>query len=346
MQLLLFPLAVIYHFITSVRNFLYDKNVLKSFQFKSIKTICVGNLAVGGTGKTPMIQYLIEKYQNNYQIATLSRGYKRTTKGFLIASEENEVYHIGDEPMQIFRRYPQITVTVGEDRVNAVQQLLKVKNDTNLILLDDAFQHRKIEADLNIVLTSYDNRFYKDFLLPFGTLRESRNGISRADVVVVTKCPADLSEKKRKKAEKKIMSYVSDNTEIFFSYIQYAKPQPVYFNNSGIEVSKDILLFSGIANPQPFIGYISQNYTIKKTIKYPDHHHYTEKDALTIIEEFNKIDSTHKTIFTTEKDMVKLHKMEIFNLLKDLPIYFIPMEMKFIEREIDFEKCINKKLNG
>lgn len=344
MKFFLYPLAVIYNVITSFRNLMYDIGVFKSFHFGAIKTISVGNLTVGGTGKTPMIQFIIESLQDKYRIATLSRGYRRKTKGFLLANEKNEVSEIGDEPMQIFRRYPKVKVAVGEDRVKSVAELLSISNDIDLVLLDDAFQHRAIKPDLNILLTVYSNRFYKDFLMPYGLLRESRLYAKRADIVIVSKCPADIADKKIRKIERKIQEYIGSDKSVYFTYIKYAEPQPIYFSNSNISTSENVLLFSGIANPQPFVGYVSQNYNLKKFIKYPDHHHYSYNDVKHIIDEFKLIEGDSKCIITTEKDMVKLHRLEIYQLFKDLPVFFIPMEVKFLSREKEFLSELNSEL--
>jgi tetraacyldisaccharide 4'-kinase len=243
--------------------------------------------------------------------------------------------------MQIFRRYPKVVVSVGEDRVDAVSKLLSHENNIDLILLDDAFQHRKIKADLSIVLTTYSNRFYKDYLMPYGLLREGKHSIDRADIVIVTKCPADISEKKKAKIKRKIYEYLSPEKPIFFTYIKYSNPQPVYFSHKGFELSKNVLLFTGIANPQPFVGYISQQFHLQKFIKYDDHHHYTLNDAKHIISVFESIEIDNKCIITTEKDMVKLHKLEIFELLKNYPVFFIPMEVKFLDREDAFRTIVS-----
>lgn len=327
-----------------IRNLMYELNILRSTHFPTIKTIGVGNLTVGGTGKTPMIQYLIELLQDEKQLATLSRGYKRQSKGFVLCKEESEVQNIGDEPMQIFRRYPKITVAVGEKRVDAIKSLLEYKNDTEVVLLDDVYQHRALKTDFLMLLTDYSHRFYKDYVMPYGLLRETRYSAKRADIVVVTKCNSDISESKMRKIESKIRMYAKDNTPVFFTYIHYGAPIPVYFLKKETTMCTNVLLFSGIANPQPFIGHIAQKYNLHTVIKYKDHHNYSTDDLDHIIEKFVEMPFDDKCIVTTEKDMVKLHKLEIFEKFKNYPVLFVPMEMRFIKDEDYFISLLKQSL--
>jgi tetraacyldisaccharide 4'-kinase len=204
---IVYPFAVLYGIITSIRNFLYDKNFLKSTKFKT-PTLVVGNLSVGGTGKTPQIEYLIRLLQNDYKIAVLSRGYKRKSTGFIIADENASVELIGDEPFQYFKKFKNILICVDTDRTNAIQQLEKLENPPDIILLDDAFQHRKVDGGFNILLTDFNNLYVNDSMLPTGYLRENKSGAKRAQLIIVTKCPKTLSEpQKRIKVAKNIFSF-------------------------------------------------------------------------------------------------------------------------------------------
>ncbi|CBY17781.1 unnamed protein product [Oikopleura dioica] len=218
-RFLLFPFSTLYYLITSLRNLLFDKQLLKATSF-AVPTLVVGNLSVGGTGKTPQIEYLIRLLSGVYKVAVLSRGYKRKTKGFLLVSEASSVEEIGDEPLQFFKKFKNITVAVDEKRVHGIQELLK-QHSPEIVLLDDAFQHRTLKASIYILLTSYADLFTNDFLLPVGNLRESRHGAKRAETIIVTKCPADLSKKEQQEIAKKINP--SKNQSLFFTSISYSQ---------------------------------------------------------------------------------------------------------------------------
>ena len=240
---LLFPLAILYGFITTVRNYLYDKGILPSHSF-NIPVIAVGNLSVGGTGKTPQIEYLIRLLSPQYRVATLSRGYKRQSKGFVLADANTNAEILGDEPFQYFQKFPQIQVAGDADRCNGITQLLAQKEKPEVILLDDAFQHRKVNAGFYILLTSYGDLFCDDYMLPTGNLRESRNGAKRANVIVVTKCPSDLSEHEQQSIKQRIASEVP----IFFSFVDY---------DDKVYNPKESLTVSEIKNQQKLIIFLS-----------------------------------------------------------------------------------------
>src|SRR5690606_16917239 len=270
---ILFPLSLIYATITSVRNFLYDRGIKKSTSF-DLPIIAVGNLSVGGTGKTPMVEYLIRLLSGKYKLATLSRGYKRKSKGFLLANATTKMEEIGDEPFQYHSKFKKIKVAVDENRVEGVAKILEMLPETEIVLLDDAFQHRKIKAGFYIMLTAYDDLFYKDCVLPAGNLRESRSGVKRADVVVVTKCPTDLTPEKIQEIKSKI---ACDDENIFFSIIQYS---PIVTNGKvDLEISelKDkFIAVAGIAKPKYFYDYLKCS--TENCLTFPDHHSFTEKD--------------------------------------------------------------------
>ena len=224
-RFVLFPLSIIYGFVIWVRNKLYDKNILKSASF-NFPVICVGNLSVGGTGKTPMVEYLIRLLKTEYKVATMSRGYKRKTKGFAIANNNTTALDIGDEPMQFYKKFPDITVSVAEERLVSIPQLLHDKPNTNVIILDDAFQHRQVKAGLNILLTEYRDLFTRDFILPAGNLRDLKSSYKRADIIVVTKCKSHLNEEEKSQIIKEIKPLA--HQKIFFTKIEYASPYHLF----------------------------------------------------------------------------------------------------------------------
>ena len=278
---ILFPFSILYGCITAIRNFLFDKGILRSYSFE-VPVIAVGNLSVGGTGKTPQIEYLIRLLAPNYKIATLSRGYKRKSEGFVLADANSTAEILGDEPFQIHQKFPQITVAVDADRKNGIEKLLSLKDKPEVILLDDAFQHRRVKAGFYILLSAFDDLFCDDFLLPTGNLRESRKGAKRADVIIITKCPKDLSEI----AQQNIINKIGLEVPIYFSYIDY--DDMVYNPNETKKVveikSIDKLVIAGIAKPEPFFNYLEVSK--EDCLVYPDHHFFTEKDLQQIENRF------------------------------------------------------------
>ncbi len=230
-RILLLPFALLYGFAIIIRNWLYNKKILRSSQF-NLPIICVGNLAMGGTGKSPMVEYLIELLCNKFRVATVSRGYKRKTKGYALANENTTALDIGDEPMQFYSKFPQVAVAVGEERMVAVPQLLHDKPDTQLVILDDAFQHRAIKAGLNILLTECNNLFTQDFFFPTGDLRDQKTSAKRADIIVITKCPADLPETEKEKIAQQLAAY--EVQHIFFTTTAYQTPYHIITKEKGL----------------------------------------------------------------------------------------------------------------
>jgi tetraacyldisaccharide 4'-kinase len=324
---ILFPFAILYGFITSIRNFLFDKGILKSYSF-DIPIIAVGNLSVGGTGKTPQIEYLLRLLSPKYKLATLSRGYKRQSKGFVLADSNSNVEILGDEPFQFYTKFNNIQVAVDADRKNGIEQLLLQTNKPEVILLDDAFQHRKVKAGLYILLTSYGDLYPDDFMLPTGNLRESRNGSKRANLVVVSKCPANLSIDEQNKIAAKLK--LESNQELYFSFIDY--DEFIYSEDKTMKVSEirnvNKLLLAGIAKPNPFFAYLQSEDDEK--LFFPDHHHFTENDINTI-----KNKSQNKIIITTEKDFMRL-KGSIANE----QLFYLPIRSSFLSASDNFDKTI------
>ena len=324
---ILFPFSILYDGVMSLRNSLYARNVLKSTSF-DLPIIAVGNLSVGGTGKTPMVEYLIRLLSDKFQLATLSRGYKRKSEGFYLANEQTTMEEIGDEPFQYHSKFKNISVAVDAKRVEGVQNILDRKPSTEVIVLDDAFQHRKIKAGFYIVLTSYDNLYFEDYLLPAGNLRENASGIDRADLVVVTKCPANLSESE----QRRILSKIQKSPDrVFFSTIAYDK----YITN-GIdslrveELKEDFIAVAGIAKPQFFYDYLQCD--AQKYLTFPDHHHFSESDILRILDK-----AKGKKIITTEKDYMRLQ-----HLLPQNQLYYLPIQMQFLNHKEAFDQTIKK----
>ncbi len=328
---LLIPVSIIYAGIIWLRNWLFDKNYLKSTAF-NFPIICVGNLAVGGTGKTPMAEYLIRLLKQEFNTATLSRGYKRKTKGFGIADENTTALEIGDEPMQFHKKYPDITIAVGEERLVAIPQLLQEKPDTELIILDDAFQHRSVKAGLNILLTEYNNLYVHDFILPAGDLRDVKTSAARAEIIVVTKCKTDLSIAEKNSIIKELKP--TSKQTVYFTEIQYSKPYHLFTKNE-ITVANDtnILLVCGIANPAPLKAFLTATVNSYDMIRYPDHHIFDSDDLKDIIKQFEQLSTENKIILTTEKDGVRLQKFEME--LSGYPVYVVPIQHSFLFNEAE-----------
>lgn len=334
---ILFPFAILYGFIIGIRNFLFDKGILKSYSF-DIPIIGVGNLSVGGTGKTPQIEYLIRLLSSKYKIATLSRGYKRKSEGFILADSTSNAAILGDEPLQFYKKFKNIQVAVDADRKNGIEQLLKQSETRGLaeqseakpevILLDDAFQHRKVKAGFYILLTSYDDLYSDDFMLPTGNLRESRSGAKRANLIIVSKCPKNLSLDEQNKIKSKLNLASTQN--LYFSFIDY--DESVYSEDKTMKVDEirnvDKLLLAGIAKPEPFFAYLHNINDVCLT--YPDHHHFTENDLLEIN---NK--SQNKIIITTEKDFVRLK-----GSIPSEQLFYLPIRSSFLADDENFDKSI------
>lgn len=322
---LLFPVALIYWLVTFIRNFLYDVGILKSESF-DIPIIAVGNLSVGGTGKSPQIEYLIRLLSDKYQVATLSRGYKRSTTGFVLADFNANAKTLGDEPFQFYSKYPKTIVAVDENRVEGIEILLDLGNKPNVILLDDAFQHRKVKAGCYVLLTAYDDLFCDDFILPFGNLREPSFGKNRADMIIVTKCPNDIDEL----AQQKIKEKLNVSQPVYFTTIAY--DENVYNESGKLSVNKikeeEKVVVAGIAKPKPFFDFLEANSS--ETLVFSDHHNFEKKDIETIL---NK--AKNNKIITTEKDYVRLK-----GLLPKDKLYYLPIQSQFINSGADFDKKI------
>ncbi|WP_430400238.1 tetraacyldisaccharide 4'-kinase [Flavobacterium sp.] len=322
---ILFPVAFVYWIVTWMRNFFYDKQVFKSKSF-DLPIIAVGNLSVGGTGKTPQIEYLIRLLQDQFNVATLSRGYKRETNVFVLANTSTTVQELGDEPFQFFTKFPKIKVAVDANRINGINQLLRLDDNPDVILLDDAFQHRKVKAGFYILLTTYSELFCDDFILPFGSLREPSSGKKRANMIIVTKCPNDISEL----AMSEIKEKLDVEVPVFFSKIEY--DELVYSEIKPIRTS-DIkqaqkTIITGIAKPFPFISHLKKEDDL--VLRFSDHHNFTEKE----IDNIKKV-SKNNAIITTEKDFMRLK-----GSLSKEQLFYLPIKSVFLKDADVLDKII------
>ncbi|MBI1342589.1 MAG: tetraacyldisaccharide 4'-kinase [Terrimonas sp.] len=337
-RILLLPFALMYWLIISLRNWMYNKKILPSVSF-GLPVICVGNLSVGGTGKSPMVEYLIRLLQAEFKIATLSRGYKRRTRGYVLADNNSTALDIGDEPQQFHEKFPSVPVTVGEKRVEAIPQLLHDHPETECIILDDAFQHRAVVAGLNILLTDYNNLFTRDFYLPTGDLRDLKSGYKMADLIVVTKCDPKISEQEKLTITEEISPLPQQH--VFFTANSYSHPYHILDKHDRVRLStpQDILLITGIANPAPLKHLLELHAASYNMMHFPDHHIFTIDDWRDIQKKFAQLQGAHKIILTTEKDAVRLSKFS--NEMKGLPLYVIPLEHFFLfEEENKFQQLV------
>lgn len=340
LRVLLFPFACVYGLITQIRNKLFDWHILPSESFK-IPVISVGNLSYGGTGKTPHIEYLIRLLQKEFRVATLSRGYGRKTKSFVMSNEFSSFHEIGDEPLQYSQKFDDIDVAVDESRRRGIRLLNNLKPNLDAILLDDAFQHRYVKPGKSILLTDFHNLYVNDYLIPTGSLREFRKGARRADIIIVTKTNAVFSPITKRRITNLIKP--EKHQKLYFSHIKYSKKVALTdFNEApGKKKYNTIILFSGIANSYPLQEHL-RNYCSELIIlDFPDHHKYNVSDLEKIKTTYLDVFSKNKIIFTTEKDAMRLIKTDLFEKIKELPIFFVPIEIKFhLGGEEGFDKQI------
>ncbi len=323
-----------------LRNKLFEWNIISSEKFK-IPVIVVGNLSMGGAGKTPQVEYLVRLFKNkNIKPAVLSRGYRRKTKGFIKANKNATCETVGDEPLQFKKKFENIEVAVDEKRTRGIKILNNTNPDLDVIILDDAYQHRYVKPGLSILLTDYHNLYRNDYIFPTGTLREFRCGAKRADIIIVSKIPPVFSPLTRRYLNDTIK--LRKNQKLFYSYISYNNPVIV----PGITVKQpckkydSILMFSGVANSYPLQEHLKTMCSELVVLEFNDHHKYSEKDINKIIKTFDDIFSTNKIIITTEKDAMRLIKTNLINYMKEYPVYYIPMEVKFHSSKESFDKLV------
>ena len=340
-KIILFPFACLYGLIIGMRNKLFDWKIIRSKSF-DIPIISIGNLSAGGTGKTPHTEYLAELLKSKYKVAILSRGYRRKTKGFIMVTPEHTQVDIGDEPMQYLKKFPDVVLAVDENRKRGISRILAEKPYTQVILLDDAFQHRYVKPGKSIILTDYHHLYVDDYLLPTGRLRERAKGARRADLIIVTKTPKVLSPITRRNIVKELKP--QHHQSLLYSYVAYDIPVPLKIcTNQTPAASKYnyIIMVAGVANSYPFQEYLRGLCNELIVIDFHDHHQYTTIDLEKISREYQSIISKDKVIFTTEKDATRLDKEEFSSYMEMLPVFYIPIRIKFHDcDELKFDKLI------
>jgi tetraacyldisaccharide 4'-kinase len=341
-KILLFPFAIIYGIITSLRNLLYDWKFLKS-KSVDVHTICVGNLAVGGTGKTPHVEYLINILQNDFKIAILSRGYKRKTSGFIQATNLSTAFDIGDEPLQYKTKNPQLEVCVDANRVNGIKKILEFPEPAKVVILDDAFQHRALNCELKIVISEYNNLYLNDCMMPAGYLRESKKGIERADIIIVSKTPDKTTAIEIRNVIKDLKP--SAHQQLFFTWLKYGELKGFQNPTDTIDTLNDlfryrIVAFTGIGNPQPMITYLKEYASDVKHIQFPDHHSFTIQDIADVRAQLDVIEGGNKIVVTTEKDAMRLRGTDLQDIANTLPLYVLPIEVDFKDKTQEFNDTI------
>lgn len=329
-RLLLFPFSILYGLGVILRNLAYDFGIFKSQEFE-LPVISVGNLSVGGSGKSPMTEYLVRLLKDKYKIATLSRGYGRKTSGFLYVDSNSLSSEYGDEPLQFKRKFRDITVAVCENRTEGI---LRLEKDHELIILDDAFQHRSVKPGLNILLFEYSTLFKQQWLLPTGDLREPLWAINRADIVVISKCPEKMNSEQQNAVRRKFRTVT-----LFFSFLKYGDLKSFNENTPGrslnsINQKSKVILLTGIANASPLLAELASYGPELIHHQYPDHHQFSDKNIAKLVNEFKALSGEDNLIITTEKDAQRLRTEGIIEQLKDLAVYYLPVEAAFNEPEV------------
>ena len=349
-MLLLYPISKIYGVVMAVRNKMFDYGILKQQEF-DIPTVVVGNIAMGGTGKTPHVEYIVESLLGKYNIGVLSRGYRRATKGFVLASPQSRPEDIGDESYQIYRKFgPDITVAVCEKRADGIRQMREINPTLNMIILDDAFQHRYVKPSVSVILTEYNRPVFNDKILPYGRLRESARALNRADMVVVTKCPVDMKPMHYRLFEENLKLFPFQ--KLYFSRYNYGHLVPIFPDEvtdipalDNLRADNSILVITGVANPKPFVRFLRRNKAKVKLKRFTDHHNFTASDMEEIARLFDELPSANKFIVTTEKDAVRILNNPYFHHRLKKSIFYVPIKVEFIDRgEAEFTAGIEKTI--
>jgi tetraacyldisaccharide 4'-kinase len=340
----LYPLSLIYGLVVFIRNKLFDLGILKEHR-PDIHTIGVGNLAVGGAGKTPLVEYLIKLLQqNDFKLATLSRGYKRKTSGYVLANANSSADDIGDEPL-IYKTKYNVEVAVDGNRLNGIKQLSSLEQKPNLVLLDDVFQHRFIRCGLNILVSDFSHPFFNDHLLPYGTLREQTGGMIRADIIVISKTPERSTPIELRNVLKDVKPRA--HQQVFFSYLKYGDLYSITDSALKLEVEKElfkyhVMALTGIANAMPMITYLKEFANEVYHFPFDDHHEYVPKELEDIQRYYEQINKTYKIIITTEKDLMRLKNSNIWPIAKNMNMFVLPVEVSFKDKEEEFNQIILK----
>lgn len=340
MRIFLYPLSLVYSLVLFIRHWLFDINILKSKSF-DIPVICVGNLSFGGTGKTPHTEYLIRLLSGSMKVAVLSRGYGRKSKGFVLAHEGSTHEEIGDEPLLYFTKFPNIIVAVDENRADGIKKLMKLDEKPDVILLDDAFQHRQVKPGFNILLTDYHNIYSKDRLTPAGDLRDIKYEARRANIIIVTKCPTVLDPYTKRNIIDSLKP--QSHQKVLFSRISFDGFSPVNDVAKTIDLNNNcsVLMFCGIANPYPLKDYISRKTNYLNPLYFNDHHNFNDKDISNIIDNFHQILGSRKIAVTTEKDLMRLVNNCYLCRFENVPLFTAPIKVRFHD---DNEEIFNKEI--
>lgn len=339
MRKLLLPFSFIYSGITSMRNLMYDRGWKRSVRF-SVPVICVGNITVGGTGKTPCIEYLIRLVSESHKPSLISRGYRRKTKGLLMATSLSDADEIGDEPFQMKRRFPNLPIVVSADRVLGINHLIR-NSDTDVVLMDDGFQHRSVKAGLYVLMTDYHRPMWNDYTFPAGMLREPASGRRRAAIIIVNKCPNHLSQEEQESIRKRLI--VNGEQNLFFTRIKYGNFKS-FSSESGMgDVAYDtIIAVSGIGNPHPFHAYLKQKARTIVEMPFGDHHHFTQEDLDGVEHQFVAAQCVNKCVVITEKDAARLHGVDLSGYGFASHLLFLPIELEFLNGKNKFDQLIEQ----
>lgn len=347
-NILLYPVSLLYGLVTGIRNIMYNTGILHSVEFH-LPVICVGNITVGGTGKTPHTEYLIRLLQEDFKVSALSRGYRRKTHDFRIASASTRVSQIGDEPMQIFQKFPDVMVAVDRNRVNGVRRILNENPETDVIILDDAYQHRRITPGFSILLSDFERLMVRDHILPYGNLRESIGNMRRADIILITKCPENITAIQRRLIVKEVNKAPYQN--LYFTSLTYADPIPVFKNIDSDEDTIDtsqlkgcgIVLITGIANPLSLKEYLLNTTSEIIHLSFSDHYNFKEKDINKIYSAYRDLKSPVKYLITTEKDAVRIREFTDITEPVRSALYYIPVGIRFLNNDSnEFDNMIVK----
>lgn len=348
--LLLYPISKLYGFGMAVRNRMFEYGILKQTEFK-VPVIVVGNLAMGGTGKTPHVEYIVESLMGKYNIGVLSRGYRRSTHGFVLATPQSRPEDIGDESYQIYRKFgPDITVAVCEKRVVGINRMLEINPKIDMLILDDAFQHRYVKPTVSVVLTEFNRPIFTDSLLPYGRLRETRAALNRADIVIATKCPPGMEQLEYSIFGEKLNLFPFQ--KLFFSRFEYGHFVPLFPEEAAeipaletLRPGTSVLVVTGVANPKPFSRFLRRNKMKVKMMRFPDHHNFTSADMEAVKNGFAELPGEDKFIATTEKDAVRLINNPYFPHSLRSKIFYVPIKVAFINRgDRDFITTLEKTI--
>ena len=342
MKVLLKILSYIYRMVITIRHLMFDSRILKSVQF-STPIICVGNITVGGTGKTPTAEMIIDTMKSDYKVALLSRGYGRRTKGYREVTLDSSYRDVGDEPLQIKLKFPDVLVVVCEKRVDAIRRIEAEHPEINLIVMDDGFQHRYVDPRINVVMLDYTRPFYEDDFLPAGSLRDKLDSLYRAHYFIVTKCPREMQPLDQRMWRKELHRVAYQ--KIYFTRVVPTLAVPLFKTHNQLEYGNEVIVMSGIGNPKPFVKGVRKNYNVVANLVYPDHHVYTVEDIENIVSQIKQ--HPNAMLLTTEKDAVKLRRSRrVPDIIRER-LFYQPVKVEFLEgSDPDFFETLKSDLQG